>query len=163
MRGGIGSSRPPPRLLPKPHCTGPSWTFLRVVRAYWKEGGPTSPFRAEPGRVPVGKDLGHQAPPARSPNPRPGSRVVGPGNANPGDAVPKPIAMEPCWGSRAGVLTVLMYLPRVPSGILSAGTVWAAALRDGVRRHDVGKEVRVELLLPHAERSQLKRVSVISL
>ncbi|KAF3841717.1 hypothetical protein F7725_023668, partial [Dissostichus mawsoni] len=31
-------------------------------------------------------------------------------------AVPKPIAMEPCWGSRAGVLTVLLYLPRVPSG-----------------------------------------------
>lgn len=31
-------------------------------------------------------------------------------------AAPKPIAMEPCWGSRAGVLTVLLYLPRVPSG-----------------------------------------------
>ncbi|KAI3370565.1 hypothetical protein L3Q82_007082 [Scortum barcoo] len=28
---GIGSSRPPPRLLPKPHCTGPSWTFLLVL------------------------------------------------------------------------------------------------------------------------------------
>ncbi|KAI3355527.1 hypothetical protein L3Q82_017905 [Scortum barcoo] len=53
MRGGIGSSRPPPRLLPKPHCTGPSWTFLRVVSLL--EGGPTSPFRAEPGRVPWAK------------------------------------------------------------------------------------------------------------
>ncbi|KAI3360880.1 hypothetical protein L3Q82_012887 [Scortum barcoo] len=48
MRGG-----PPPRLLPKPHCTGPSWTFLRVVSLL--EGGPTSPFRAEPGRVPWAK------------------------------------------------------------------------------------------------------------
>lgn len=36
-------------------------------------------------------------------------------------AVPKPIAMEPCWGSRAGVLTVLLYLPRVPSGIPPPG------------------------------------------
>lgn len=35
--------------------------------------------------------------------------------------VPKPIAMEPCWGSRAGVLTVLLYLPRVPSGIPPPG------------------------------------------
>ncbi|KAI3358342.1 hypothetical protein L3Q82_014779 [Scortum barcoo] len=53
MRGGIGSSRPPPRLLPKPHCTCPSWTFLRVVSLL--EGGPTPPFRAEPGRVPWAK------------------------------------------------------------------------------------------------------------
>uniref|UniRef100_A0A669BQL6 Attractin like 1 n=1 Tax=Oreochromis niloticus TaxID=8128 RepID=A0A669BQL6_ORENI len=36
-------------------------------------------------------------------------------------AVPKPIAMEPCWGSRAGVLTVLLYLPRIPSGIPPPG------------------------------------------
>ncbi|KAI3354875.1 hypothetical protein L3Q82_004673 [Scortum barcoo] len=51
---------PLPRLLPKPHCTGPSWTFLRVVSLL--EGGPTSPFRAEPGRVPShGQRLpGHQ-------------------------------------------------------------------------------------------------------
>uniref|UniRef100_A0A667XK16 Attractin-like 1a n=1 Tax=Myripristis murdjan TaxID=586833 RepID=A0A667XK16_9TELE len=35
--------------------------------------------------------------------------------------VPKPIAMEPCWGSRAGVLTVLLCLPRVPSGIPPPG------------------------------------------
>lgn len=35
--------------------------------------------------------------------------------------VPKPIATEPCWGSRAGVLTVLLYLPRVPSGIPPPG------------------------------------------
>ncbi|KAI3370555.1 hypothetical protein L3Q82_007066 [Scortum barcoo] len=51
---GLGRRGPLPRLLPKPHCTGPSWTFLRVVSLL--EGGPTSPFRAEPGRVPVGKD-----------------------------------------------------------------------------------------------------------
>ncbi|KAI3364940.1 hypothetical protein L3Q82_000940 [Scortum barcoo] len=25
---GLGRRGPPPRLLPKPHCTGPSWTFL---------------------------------------------------------------------------------------------------------------------------------------
>ncbi|KAI3352607.1 hypothetical protein L3Q82_005542 [Scortum barcoo] len=28
---GLGRRGPPPRLLPKPHCTGPSWTFLRVT------------------------------------------------------------------------------------------------------------------------------------
>ncbi|KAI3376787.1 hypothetical protein L3Q82_000387 [Scortum barcoo] len=48
MRGG-----PLPRLLPKPHCIGPSWTFLRVVSLL--EGGPMSPFRAEPGWVPWAK------------------------------------------------------------------------------------------------------------
>ncbi|KAI3375948.1 hypothetical protein L3Q82_016371 [Scortum barcoo] len=58
MRGefwfqGLGRRGPPPRLLPKPHCTGPSWTFLRVVSLL--EGGPMSPFRAEPGRVPWAK------------------------------------------------------------------------------------------------------------
>ncbi|KAI3354103.1 hypothetical protein L3Q82_018655 [Scortum barcoo] len=26
---GLGRRGPPPRLLPKPHCTGPSWTFLQ--------------------------------------------------------------------------------------------------------------------------------------
>ncbi|KAI3369233.1 hypothetical protein L3Q82_007779 [Scortum barcoo] len=68
MRGG-----PLPRLLPKPHCTGPSWTFLRVVSLL--EGGPTPPFRAEPGRVPWAKTC-HQAPsPAAPTPPRPGSRV----------------------------------------------------------------------------------------
>ncbi|TKS85978.1 Attractin-like protein 1 [Collichthys lucidus] len=48
-------------------------------------------------------------------------------------AVPKPIAMEPCWGSRAGVLTVLLYLPRVPSGIPppgQSGIAIASALVD---------------------------------
>ncbi|XP_026212377.1 attractin-like protein 1 isoform X1 [Anabas testudineus] len=47
--------------------------------------------------------------------------------------VPKPIAMEPCWGSRAGVLTVLLYLPRVPSGIPppgQSGIAIASALID---------------------------------
>ncbi|KAI3367927.1 hypothetical protein L3Q82_026753 [Scortum barcoo] len=69
---GLGRRGSLPRLLPKPHCTGPSWTFLRVVSLL--EGGPTSPFRAEPGRVPWAKT---RPPGARllSPNPRPGSRV----------------------------------------------------------------------------------------
>ncbi|KAI3359539.1 hypothetical protein L3Q82_013938 [Scortum barcoo] len=57
----------PPRLLPKPHCTGPSWTFLRVVSLL--EGGPTSPFRAEPGRVPWAKT---RPPGARLRAPTPG-------------------------------------------------------------------------------------------
>lgn len=35
--------------------------------------------------------------------------------------VPKLVAMEPCWGSRAGVLTVLLHLPRLPSGIPPPG------------------------------------------
>ncbi|XP_029376547.1 attractin-like protein 1 [Echeneis naucrates] len=46
---------------------------------------------------------------------------------------PKPIAMEPCWGSRAGVLTMLLYLPRVPSGIPppgQSGIAVASALVD---------------------------------
>uniref|UniRef100_A0A3B5BCR4 Attractin-like protein 1 n=1 Tax=Stegastes partitus TaxID=144197 RepID=A0A3B5BCR4_9TELE len=43
-------------------------------------------------------------------------------------AVPKPIAMEPCWGSGAGVLTVLLYLPRVPSGIPPPGQSGTVAL-----------------------------------
>ncbi|KAI3375627.1 hypothetical protein L3Q82_003942 [Scortum barcoo] len=78
MRGG-----PPPRLLPKPHCTGPSWTFLRVVSLL--EGRPTSPFRAEPGRVPWAKT---RPPGARLRAPTPGlAPGWGPGNANPGDVV----------------------------------------------------------------------------
>ncbi|KAI3355417.1 hypothetical protein L3Q82_018256 [Scortum barcoo] len=76
MRGG-----PLPRLLPKPHCTGPSWTFLRVVSLL--EGGPTSPFRAEPGRVPWAKT---RPPGARLRAPTPGlAPGWGPGNANPGE------------------------------------------------------------------------------
>uniref|UniRef100_A0A8C7Z578 Attractin-like 1a n=1 Tax=Oryzias sinensis TaxID=183150 RepID=A0A8C7Z578_9TELE len=46
---------------------------------------------------------------------------VGGNQEEPLQGVPKPIAMEPCWGSRAGVLTVLLYLPRVPSGIPPPG------------------------------------------
>ncbi|XP_035981975.1 attractin-like protein 1 [Fundulus heteroclitus] len=48
-------------------------------------------------------------------------------------AVPKSIAMEPCWGSRAGVLTVLLNLPRLPSGIPppgQSGIAIASALVD---------------------------------
>ncbi|KAI3370599.1 hypothetical protein L3Q82_007167 [Scortum barcoo] len=60
MRGGIGSSRPPPRLLPTiPHCTGPSWTFLRVVSLL--EGGPTSPFFGLSPAWSRGQRPGHQA------------------------------------------------------------------------------------------------------
>ncbi|KAI3375670.1 hypothetical protein L3Q82_003972 [Scortum barcoo] len=78
---GLGRRGPPPRLLPKPHCTGPSWTFLRVVSLL--EGGPTSPFRAEPGRVPWAKT---RPPGARLRAPTPGlAPGWGPGNANPGD------------------------------------------------------------------------------
>ncbi|KAI3366420.1 hypothetical protein L3Q82_000464 [Scortum barcoo] len=65
---GLGRRGPPPRLLPKPHCTGsPSWTFLRVVSLL--EGGPTSPFRAEPSRVPWAKT---RPPGARLRAPTPG-------------------------------------------------------------------------------------------
>ncbi|KAL3050710.1 hypothetical protein OYC64_012682 [Pagothenia borchgrevinki] len=41
--------------------------------------------------------------------------------------------MEPCWGSKAGVLTVLLYLPRVPSGTPppgQSGVAIASALVD---------------------------------
>ncbi|KAI3375165.1 hypothetical protein L3Q82_021681 [Scortum barcoo] len=64
---GLGRRGSLPRLLPKPHCTGPSWTFLRVVSLL--EGGPTSPFRAEPGRVPWAKT---RPPGARLRAPTPG-------------------------------------------------------------------------------------------
>ncbi|KAI3374659.1 hypothetical protein L3Q82_021236, partial [Scortum barcoo] len=78
---GLGRRGPLPRLLPKPHCTCPSWTFLRVVSLL--EGGPTSPFRAEPGRVPWAKT---RPPGARLRAPTPGlAPGWGPGNANPGD------------------------------------------------------------------------------
>uniref|UniRef100_A0A674EZD3 Attractin-like protein 1 n=1 Tax=Salmo trutta TaxID=8032 RepID=A0A674EZD3_SALTR len=49
------------------------------------------------------------------------------------EGVPKPIAVEPCWGSRAGVLTVLLCLPRLPSGIPppgQSGIAIASALID---------------------------------
>uniref|UniRef100_A0A3P9L176 Attractin-like 1a n=1 Tax=Oryzias latipes TaxID=8090 RepID=A0A3P9L176_ORYLA len=58
---------------------------------------------------------------------------VGGNQEEPLQEVPKPIAMEPCWGSRAGVLTVLLYLPRVPSGIPppgQSGIAIASALVD---------------------------------
>ncbi|KAI3375617.1 hypothetical protein L3Q82_003925 [Scortum barcoo] len=42
MRGG-----PPPRLLPKPHCTGPSWIFLRVVSLLDWKAGPRHAISAE--------------------------------------------------------------------------------------------------------------------
>ncbi|KAI3363181.1 hypothetical protein L3Q82_011546 [Scortum barcoo] len=68
-----------PQLLPKPHCTGPSWTFLHWVVSLL-EGGPTSPFRAEPGRVPWAKT---RPPGARLLAPTPGlAPGWGPGNAN---------------------------------------------------------------------------------
>ncbi|XP_046885984.1 attractin-like protein 1 [Hypomesus transpacificus] len=49
------------------------------------------------------------------------------------EVMPKPIAVEPCWGSKAGVLTVLLCLPRVPSGIPppgQSGLAIASALVD---------------------------------
>ncbi|KAI3374032.1 hypothetical protein L3Q82_022592 [Scortum barcoo] len=71
---GIGSSRPLPRLLcyPNPHCTGPSWTFLRVVSLL--EGGPTCrhAIRAEPRPWdPATRRFACEP----QPSPRPGSRV----------------------------------------------------------------------------------------
>ncbi|KAI3373300.1 hypothetical protein L3Q82_006599 [Scortum barcoo] len=75
MHGGIGSSRPPATTATQTTLHRPSWTFLRVVSLL--EGGPnwpTSPFRAEPGRVPWAKTR----PPGarlRAPTPGPGSRV----------------------------------------------------------------------------------------
>ncbi|KAK0151297.1 hypothetical protein N1851_007562 [Merluccius polli] len=52
-----GSDRQGPRLRPPPssHCTRPLWPLLLVVSR--QEGGPTSSFRAVPGRAPPG----HQA------------------------------------------------------------------------------------------------------
>ncbi|KAI3363538.1 hypothetical protein L3Q82_012133 [Scortum barcoo] len=74
MRGGIGSSEAPRHdcypnhIAPAPH--GPSCRVVSLL-----EGGPTSPFRAEPGQGPVGKDPATRRSPQASPNPRPGSRV----------------------------------------------------------------------------------------
>ncbi|KAI3370727.1 hypothetical protein L3Q82_007106 [Scortum barcoo] len=57
MRGGIGSSEAPRHdddcypnhIAPAPHGSFPAWVVSLL------EGGPTSPFRAEPGRVPWAK------------------------------------------------------------------------------------------------------------
>ncbi|KAI3361928.1 hypothetical protein L3Q82_012276, partial [Scortum barcoo] len=73
MRGGIGSSRPPATTatqttLHRPLMDLPAWVVSLL------EGGPTSPFRAEPGRVPWAKTR----PPGarlRAPTPGLGSRV----------------------------------------------------------------------------------------
>ncbi|KAI3373570.1 hypothetical protein L3Q82_022165, partial [Scortum barcoo] len=83
MRGGLGHRGPGPQLLPKPHCTGPSWIFLRVVSLL--EGGPTSLFQAEPGWVPWAKT--RQSPGAQACEPQPQAWLQGgaPCNANPGD------------------------------------------------------------------------------
>ncbi|KAI3367304.1 hypothetical protein L3Q82_008349 [Scortum barcoo] len=68
MRGGLGRRGPLPRhCYPNHIAPGPSWTFLRVVSLL--EGGPTSPFRAEPGRVPWAKT---RPPGARLRAPTPG-------------------------------------------------------------------------------------------
>ncbi|KAI3369522.1 hypothetical protein L3Q82_007735 [Scortum barcoo] len=64
---GLGRRGPLPRLLPKPHCTGPSWTFLRVVSLL--EGGHT---RRHFGLSPAGsrgQRPGHQALHLRAPTP----------------------------------------------------------------------------------------------
>ncbi|KAI3361266.1 hypothetical protein L3Q82_013445, partial [Scortum barcoo] len=64
-RGGLA---PLPRLLPKPHCTGPSWTFLRVVSLL--EGGPMCRHFGLSPAGPVGKDSRPPgAPPQRAPTP----------------------------------------------------------------------------------------------
>lgn len=49
------------------------------------------------------------------------------------DGVPKPVAMEPCSGGKAAVLTVLMRLPSGPSGLPppgQSGLIVASALID---------------------------------
>ncbi|KAI3364866.1 hypothetical protein L3Q82_001057 [Scortum barcoo] len=120
MRGGIGSSEAPlPRLLPKPHCTGPSWTFLRVVSLL--EGGPTSPFRAEPGRVPWAKTRPPGARLLRAPTPglAPGHFLQlfrGDPEAFPGQL--RDIVSPACPGSSPGPPpggTCLEHLPREAS------------------------------------------------
>ncbi|CAL8254265.1 unnamed protein product [Lota lota] len=61
------------------------------------------------------------------------SMEVGGDQEEPLQVLPKPIAIEPCWGSRASVLTVLLYLPRLPSGIPppgQSGMAIASALAD---------------------------------
>uniref|UniRef100_A0A8C5E820 Attractin-like protein 1 n=1 Tax=Gouania willdenowi TaxID=441366 RepID=A0A8C5E820_GOUWI len=66
-------------------------------------------------------------------------------------AVPKPIAMEPCWGSRAGVLTVLLFLPRVQSGFPppgQSGIAIASALVDTAQQRVMDFKDR-GLLLKH--------------
>uniref|UniRef100_M3ZEU0 Attractin like 1 n=1 Tax=Xiphophorus maculatus TaxID=8083 RepID=M3ZEU0_XIPMA len=59
--------------------------------------------------------------------------------------VPKLVAMEPCWGSRAGVLTVLLHLPRLPSGIPppgQSGIAIASALVDTSQQRVVDSKER---------------------
>ncbi|KAI3355173.1 hypothetical protein L3Q82_017872 [Scortum barcoo] len=100
---GLGRRGPPPRLLPKPHCTGPSWTFLRVVVSLLLEGGPTSPFRAEPGWVPWAKT---RPPGARLRAPTPGLAPgwgprPGPGGKNSGLSWRQPLNPVVDTGSQA--------------------------------------------------------------
>ncbi|RXN03175.1 mitogen-activated kinase kinase kinase kinase 4-like isoform X10 [Labeo rohita] len=47
---GLGRQGPRLRPPPIPQCTGPIWSFPQVVGP--REGGPTSLFRAKPGRAP---------------------------------------------------------------------------------------------------------------
>ncbi|KAK0140496.1 hypothetical protein N1851_022532 [Merluccius polli] len=70
-----GSDRQGPRLRPPPssHCTRPLWPLLLVVSR--REGGPTSSFRAVPGRAPPG----HQAL-AAEPHPQAWLQGEAPGN-----------------------------------------------------------------------------------
>uniref|UniRef100_A0A8C6V786 THAP-type domain-containing protein n=1 Tax=Neogobius melanostomus TaxID=47308 RepID=A0A8C6V786_9GOBI len=41
--------------------------------------------------------------------------------SEPAPGMPRPVAVEPCWGSHVGVLTLMLYLPRLPSGISPPG------------------------------------------
>ncbi|KAI3377080.1 hypothetical protein L3Q82_000063 [Scortum barcoo] len=58
---GLGGRGSLPRLLPKPHCTGPSWTFLHGEVVSLLEGGPTSPFLGLSPAGSRGQRPGHQA------------------------------------------------------------------------------------------------------
>uniref|UniRef100_A0A8D3C4V6 Attractin-like 1a n=1 Tax=Scophthalmus maximus TaxID=52904 RepID=A0A8D3C4V6_SCOMX len=60
-------------------------------------------------------------------------------------AVPKPVAMEPCWGSRAGVLTVLLYLPRVPSGVPPPGQSGRSFFIKMRQQSDTGRRGGLEI------------------
>ncbi|KAI3359349.1 hypothetical protein L3Q82_002628 [Scortum barcoo] len=117
MRGGSL-----PRLLPKPHCTGPSWTFLRVVSLL--EGGPTSPFRAEPGRWSRGQRPGHQAL-ACEPQPQAWLQGGAPGNANPGDDEKSQTVTSHVWIQMVGL--VYMFNLIVGTGALTMPKAFASA------------------------------------
>ncbi|KAM9727958.1 attractin-like protein 1 isoform 2-T2 [Menidia menidia] len=70
---------------------------------------------------------------------------VGGAPEEPMQAAPKPIAMETCWGGRAGVLTVLLYLPRIPSGIPppgQSGLAIGSVLVDAVQQQRGGLDFR---------------------